>query len=251
MDLRLAVVLAFTVGAAHAAPVPIVNAGFEDTYGGIDVPATAFPAGTLAPNGWAPFGAVGGDAYLGVLNPGDVFFAAGAAEGDNVALTYYDDNAGGAEFGIEQTLAATLQANTTYTLQVAIGNIRTGTATVAPWSGYGEYDLDGFPGYRVELRAGGILLASDVDTLLPAEGEFLTSTVQFAVAGAHAALGSNLLVRLVNLNLTGGATPDTRGLEVDFDDVRLDASPVPIPPAIWLLGTAVFLLLTRPRRPRH
>ncbi|MCB1747763.1 MAG: hypothetical protein KDK06_11340 [Gammaproteobacteria bacterium] len=244
----LAVVL--LAGAADAAPVAIVNAGFEDLYGGIDVPATAFPAGNngaAAPNGWDAYGAVGGDAYIGVLNPGTVFFVSGASEGDNAALAYYDDNGGGAEFGIEQTLAATLAAGTLYTLQVDIGNIRSGTAQVAPWDGLGEYDLTGFPGYRVELRAGGEVLASDVSTLLPGEGEFLTSTIQASVAAGHVALGANLVIRLVNLNLPTGATAATRGLEVDFDNVRLDAAPVPLPAAAWML-LAPLVLLARPRR---
>ncbi|MGE0483049.1 MAG: hypothetical protein AB7Q81_02820 [Gammaproteobacteria bacterium] len=243
-------VLALAAGSAQAASVAVVNAGFEDLYGGIDVPETAFPAGNngaAAPNGWSAFGAVGGDAYIGVLNPGTVFFVSGASEGDNVALLYFDNNVGGAEFGIEQTLTTTLTAATTYTLQVDIGNIRTGTAQVAPWDGLGEYDLDGFPGYRVELRAGNEVLASDLNTLLPGEGEFLTTTLQVTIGAGHAALGDNLVIRLVNLNLSTGATATTRGLEVDFDDVRLDASPVPLPSAAWLLLPPV-LLLARPRR---
>ena len=89
--------------AALAVPVAIVNPGFEAPYlGGNlppayngDVPPTAFPVGA-APSGWQAYGAVGGNAFIGVLNPGVMaveplatYFPAGAAEGDNVALTFY------------------------------------------------------------------------------------------------------------------------------------------------------------------
>lgn len=107
----------------YAAPVAVMNPGFEDPYlGGNlppqyagDVPATAFPVGA-PPSGWAPFGGVGGTAFVGVLNPGVMaveplatYFPGGAPEGENVALTFFDGHQGGAEFGIQQTLSATLQ----------------------------------------------------------------------------------------------------------------------------------------------
>src|SRR3990172_1428653 len=97
-----------------AAPVAIENPGFEalylggnlpPEYGG-DVPATAFPTGD-PPAGWEPYGAVGGSAYVGVLNPGVMAvepmatnFPAGAPDGDNVVLLLHDGHLGGAEFGV-------------------------------------------------------------------------------------------------------------------------------------------------------
>ena len=65
----------------------------------------------------------------------------------------------------------------------------------------------------------GALIASDDDTLLPDEGRFLTSTVQVTIGATHPNAGEPLTIRLVNLD----AAP---GIEVNFDDVRLDATPV-------------------------
>lgn len=224
---------------ALAAPLAIENAGFEAPYlGGNlppqfagDVPATAFPVGA-PPAGWQPYGAVGGNAFVGVLNPGVMaseplatYFPAGAAEGDNVALTFYDGHAGGAEFGIQQTLGAVLTARTRYTLTVEVGNIASGVSVVQPYAGFGFFDLRGFPGYRIELLAGGVPLAADDDGLRPVEGEFLTSTVVAIIGPEHGQLGQALGVRLINLNQQDVNDPII-DLEVDFDDVRLDAAPL-------------------------
>jgi hapalindole H/12-epi-hapalindole U/12-epi-fischerindole U synthase len=233
-----AAVVGLAVNYCAAAPVAVTNAGFEAPYlGGNlppqyagDVPATAFPVGA-APAGWQPFGAVGGNAFIGVLNPGvqavqplATYFPGGAPEGDNVALTFYDGHAGGLEFGIEQTLGATLAANTVYTLTVEIGNIATGVSVVQPYASFGNFDLRGFPGYRVELTAGGAAIATDADTLSPGEGLFELSTVRLVVGDDHARLGQSLGIRLVNLNQQD-VNDQVVDLEVDFDDVQLDASP--------------------------
>ena len=222
-----------------AAPVAIVNHGFEDLYlggnlppqfGG-DVPATAFPVGA-APNGWAPFGAVGGTAFIGVLNPGVMaveelatYFPLGAPEGENVALTFFDAHQGGAEFGIQQLLTATLQPRTRYTLTVEVGNIASGVSVVQPYAGFGNFDLRGFPGYRIDLLAGDAILASDVDSLEPEEGEFLTSTFDVVISNGHEELNEQFTIRLVNRNQQDVDDPIV-DLEVDFDNVRFDASPL-------------------------
>jgi hypothetical protein len=239
-------ILSFAIGFAlfahgiFAAPVAIENAGFEAPYlGGNlppqfngDVPATAFPVGA-PPAGWEPYGAVGGNAFVGVLNPGVMtveplatYFPDGAPEGENVALTFFDGHLGGAEFGIEQTLDAALAADTRYTLTVEVGNIASGVSVVQPFASFGFFDLRGFPGYRIEFLAGGEVVAADNNSLVPEEGEFLTSTVQIDVRGDHDQLGEELAIRLVNLNEADVLDPVV-DLEVDFDAVALDASPIP------------------------
>ena len=229
--------LAVHCNIASAAPLTIANHGFEEPYlsGNLppeysgDVPPTAFPTGG-APTGWSSYGTVGGGASIGVLNPGVMaveplatFFPDGAPEGDNVALLFYNNYQGGPEFGLEQTLADTLQPRTTYTLTVEVGNIASGISTVAPYSGFGFFDIRGFPGYRIELTAGGQVIAQDNNTLLPGEGEFLTSTIQLNVADTHAQLNQPLGIRLINLNQQDLNEPGVT-LEVDYDDVQLDAS---------------------------
>ncbi|MEO1510668.1 MAG: hypothetical protein AAFU70_01220, partial [Planctomycetota bacterium] len=57
------------------------------------------------------------------------------------------------------------------------------------------------------------------------EGEFRTSTIELVVGASHPQLGGALEIRLLNLNMED--TPEDPGIEVDFDDVRLDASANP------------------------
>ena len=223
---------------AAAAPLAIVNPGFEDLYFGStlpaeyagDVPPTAFPTGP-APNGWAPYGAVGGNAFIGVLNPGiagvhelATNFPAGAPEGDNLALAFFDSHAGGLEFGIQQVLVDTLQANTRYTLSVEVGDIASGTSSEPFFNQFGFFDLRGFPGYRIDLMAGTEPIVQDLSTLAPGDGLFATSTIEVSIGIDHDQLGEQLAIRLVNLNQQDIDDPEI-SLEVDFDNVRLDATP--------------------------
>ena len=86
----------------------------------------------------------------------------------------FDGTGDGGEYGMEQTLTTTLEANTTYALSVDIGNIATGSSEDGQ-----TFFLDGLPGYRVELLAGDSVVAADDNSLFGsiAEGEFGTATV--------------------------------------------------------------------------
>lgn len=154
------------------------------------------------------------------------------------------------EYGLQQTLADTLQPHTTYTLDVDIGNIAPGFDQLNNF-----YNLGGFPGYRVDLLAGGVAVASDNNPLagLIAEGAFATSTIEFTTSGTHPRLGQALGIRLVNLNVIDPSAP-TADLKIDFDDVRLSAVPVPEPSTWMLVAASLFmakavLAAHRPRRP--
>jgi hypothetical protein len=143
------------------------------------------------------------------------------------------DNSGDLqEAGLTQTLPAPLLLSTQYTLTVAVGNF--GPSAGDPW------DFSGFPGYRVDLLAGGIVIASDNNTLAPGEGRFLTSTVSFTTGSSHALAGQALGIRLVNLNGSG--------VEVNFDKVQLDAVAVPEPASGLIVVLSGALLFTRRRR---
>jgi hapalindole H/12-epi-hapalindole U/12-epi-fischerindole U synthase len=211
-----------------AQPIPITNPSFEAN---VAAPNT-FPV--LVPQGWTlvdQFGIVDqSQDAVGVLHPsaamGNTFFPAGAPDGLNVALIYLEGDIGDGPVGLQQQLAAMLQPHR-YTLTVHVGNIA---------SGFGPpnnrfYDLDGFPGYAVELRAGNMTIASDVDTLFgtfpDSEGEFRMSTVIATVAADHPMIGRPLSVHLINLNTA--ETPENPGIEVDFDDVHLLSEPMPCP----------------------
>ena len=241
---------------AFAAPVAITNPGFEDPYltgnlppqfNGV-VPLGSFPTGG-PPAGWARYDEGGlpvGGSLLGVLNPGDAadhapnppFFVDGAPEGANVALTYTNGDAGGDEYGIEQQLTATVAPSTVYTLTVEVGDIQSATGLTPPYDGF--FDIRGFPGYRVQLLAvdamgNETLLDEDDDSLTIVEAFWETSSVVVTTGPAPATEGQNLLIRLITKNEPD--VPGVDGLEVDFDDVRLDASPAPtVPIPGWLAG---------------
>lgn len=230
----IALSTAVATSSSRAAPVAVVNPGFENVAG--EVAFNEFTFGPL--NGWDLYDPTGvadqGDGpvyYIGTLTPfvpdpvgsPGVFanFPAGSPEGERVAIAFNFAGSGGqGEYGLVQTLAETLQPNMTYTLQVEIGNIASATAMNNEF-----FPLDGFPGYRVDLLAGGEILAQDDNSLLGSieDGEFATSTVQIEIGAEHPQLGEALGIRLVNLNQIDPAFPES-DIEVDFDFVRLDAS---------------------------
>ncbi len=225
-------IVAIVAGAASADSIAVLNGGFEDNSVGIQFNEFSFgPPANWAlhdPNGITSGGA-GPTYYLGTLtpfvidpvgNPGVyVNFPDGAPEGQRVAIAFnFAGSSGQGEYGITQTLAAVLEPERTYTLRVEIGNIASGTAMSGDF-----LDLNGFPGYRIDLLAGGVVIGQDDNGLAGAipEGEFATSTIVVSTSALHPQLGQSLAVRLVNLNILDPMFPGAN-IEVDFDDVRLD-----------------------------
>lgn len=245
-------------GTALAAPVAVVNPGFENLSG--EAVFNEFTFGPLT--GWGLYdpagitnGGAGNTFFIGTLTPFEpdpvaapgVFanIPAGAPEGARVGIAFNFASGGGqGEYGFQQTLATTLAANTRYTLDVDIINIASATSRSGQF-----FNLTGFPGYRVDLLAGDVLLAQDVNSLAGAlsDGQVGTSTVVFTSDAVHAALGLPLVIRLVNLNVTD-ATDPSADLEVDFDHVRLGAVSVPLPASALLFVSACVGLLRRRRR---
>jgi len=241
-------------GAASGAPITFANSGFEDISG--ELPQLEFTFGPL--NGWDlydPDGITGGGAgpgfFIGTLTPTAVppdppeFFPAGAPEGQRVGIAFnfantvsntgvdangdgLDDN----EYGFERTLGDTLQAGILYTLEVEIGNIASGQSLNGA-----DFNLEGFPGYRIELLAGGVVIAEQEDAIAPAEGTFQTATLSFLADALTPQLGGALGIRLINRNVidTTDALTAAADREVDFDDVRLSAALVAEPGSIALL----------------
>lgn len=231
--------------------IPVVNSSFEDISG--ETPFNEFTFGPL--NGWELYdpgsitnGGAGNTFFIGTLAPtAPVYFTNGAPHGSRVAIAFnYHGSGGTGEYGLQQTLSATLQANTTYTLQVDVGNIASGTSLDGTF-----FPLTGFPDYRIDLLAGGQVIASDNNSLAGslAEGAFSTSTLQFTADPDHLQLGQLLGIRLVNLNRIDPLFPSS-DLEVDFDHVRLSAiTSVPEPNSLFMISTAMlgltFLRLNR------
>ena len=184
---------------AAAAPIPVVNPGFEADVLGDGVSTFGFAAG------WTIIGA----GIAGPFNPAVGHYPGQAPEGSNIAF------ANNSEI-ISQTLAETLALNTTYTLQVEVGR---------------RLDLGSSPvNYAVELRGGASVLASE-SLLSPALGQFLTSTVVFTSGATEPEFGQALGIRLIH---AGGGN-----VQVNFDDVRLNAQPVAVPEPSTAMLTAL------------
>lgn len=183
-------------------------------------------AGTFSinplPPGWAAYGNINfNNRSAGVLHPATTtLYAEPPPDGRNVGVTFLMDNPqnqtffASSEAGLRQTLTTPLRTRRQYTLRVDVGNIANDVnATFA---------FAGFPNYRIDLLAGTNVLASDHNSLLPGEGRFLTSTVRVSIAASHPFAGQLLGVRLVNLN-------SAPGIEVNWDNVRLESAPLPPP----------------------
>lgn len=244
---------------AAATAITVVNHSFEDIAG--ESPVNEFTFGPL--NGWGLYessvgqtsGGDGPSYFVGTLTPTVTvsapdleFIPAGATDGSRVGIAFNRAAVGGGgEYGMVQTITTDqLQALTQYTLQVDIINIASGTAVSNAF-----FNLAGFPGYRVDLMAGGVAIASDNNTLAGSipEGGALTSTLIFETGIDHLQLGQDLGIRLVNLNVidTTDGTTTAADLEVDFDNVRLNAVPIPEPGSMALLGSGALLAVRRRR----
>jgi hypothetical protein len=238
-------------GVTPAAVLTVINPGFEDISG--ETPNGVFTFGAL--NGWGLYdpnnitngadNSAPGIYFIGTLTPllngPSQFFPAGASEGIRMGIAFNFFGSGdGGEYGYIQTLGDTLQANTAYTLQVDVGNIAQGPG----------FDLRGFPGYRIELLAIDTLGSGDITVLDQdnnsltsiTEGEFDESAFTFTTGASHLQLNQALGIRLISLNQIDAAFP-LSDLEVDFDNVRLNAVTVPIPPLLPLVALACATLV--------
>lgn len=202
---------------ANAVSIVIDNSGFEEPDLANQPPVIGDEVFTFEiPPGWQlydPSNLIADNpnlmtSFVGVWNPTSTFFVNQAPEGKNVGAILLAQEPGSGVAGFTQTLSSTLEANTKYTLQVEVGNP-------------GDF-FAGFPGYRIQLLAGGAVIAQDDNTLSPSEGTFESSTISFTTSDNENNLGQQLEIRLLNIL-------DDSGLEIDFDNVRLNATSVPEP----------------------
>ena len=130
----LAALLALQAVSQAVQPVPVTNPSFED-------PVQSDGLFTNSATGWTK---VGGSTDAGVWNPAIADFTVALPNGEQVGYVY----GGPVDAGLSQVLTGalgTFQADASYSLTVKVGNSLT-------------YPFDGC---RVQLLAGGTLLAED------------------------------------------------------------------------------------------
>ncbi|MEM7465903.1 MAG: hypothetical protein AAF387_03360 [Pseudomonadota bacterium] len=265
----LQICLAVISSSSFAAPIAIVNHSFESNPAPVPSDITSGVA-----NGWSPYNPMStAGVFYGSLFAAPDNYPAGAPDGDHVQVNFISaNNPAGEEFGVFQTLNATLEENTIYTLTVEVGNINSGfndlNATPNDPNDDPFFNIMGFNGYRVELRtdsvsgSGSTLIAdtlSNTDGNDIPDGEFRTVTLTYDSRNATISLiGEQLEILLVNLN---EIDPNFVGhdRETNFDNVRLNTGPaplksskVPMPEsALFIFGFSIFALaIVRTRIPR-
>lgn len=203
---------------AQSADIPVVNPSFEQPA----IAAGTFRTVQPPPPGWTPHGDIDfGLRTIGVLHPATTtLYSEPAPDGDNVAVVFLLDNFGNQTLfanspaGMQQVLTTPLRTNTHYALEVQVGNIAND-----PTPPNNQFQFEGFPGYRIELLAGEVTIASS-SGVVPPEGGFVLTITELTTVAYHPLAGQPLGIRLTNLN----AAP---GIEVNFDAVRLRATPAP------------------------
>jgi MYXO-CTERM domain-containing protein len=228
--------------AARASLITVANASFEtpnvadNAFTDSDNVAIAVPNWTLATT-------LNGTITTGVWDPINADFS--NTTGDNAAIP---GGAGGqvgyiyleqfndlapemltGELTTESSLA-TIQNNTIYTLTVSLGSSKTSSA--------GDV--------LIELYSNNTLRAS---TNVPAgtlpEDTLVDYVASFTTSGSDPNAGGPLVARIIH-NYSG---PGAR--EVEFDNVRVDVSPVPEPTSTSLALLALAALTTRRRSNRR
>jgi len=177
----------------------------DPSFEGVALTPGNFTSGSYAANSW------NSNANGGIFRPTASNYPGGVPDGVNIGY------AGGSAV-IDQLLNANLTVNTTYTLSVSVGN---------------RLDAPHNDGYSIQLLAGGAVLNGTTTLPGPAQGQFALATDVYTAGAGDPHLGQPLEIKLIS-SATG---------QVSFDNVTLDASPVPEPSGLALLvavGTCVF-----------
>jgi len=225
--LAFAALLALTAVIAHATPITVPNASFENP--------TTPTGGDGAPiPGWV-FNSTSGNLY-GTSLISNSFISEGAASGNNYAFMF-NDGSGKTDTITSAASLGTIEANTCYTLTVAIGNVA-GSDSVS----------NHFPGnVSFSLLANGTAFATDsVPNGTVPDGTFENFSLTFQTPSSGSIIGESLEIQLASLPTPGpGAGPA-------FDNVTLDATSIAVAPepstcALMLGGFLVLAWLSRPR----
>jgi RHS repeat-associated protein len=173
--------------------IAIVNPSFEDL--------------ALSDNGYSasiPGWTVGVVDQAWTWDPASTYFPNGIPDGENLAWMYATT--------LSQRLATPLQSGVDYTLTVDVGQ-RIGA---------------GFGGYRIELIAGNVVLASTSAPAPTGPGTWVPATLIYRAGSDNSAIGQDLQIRLGSL-----------GREVFFDNVRLTDEEMVVEPTSTPVGMTI------------
>jgi hypothetical protein len=200
------VVLTLSIGLSTFATAHAAPIAIGDpSFEGVALSPGAFTSGVYAANSW------NSNANGGIFRPTASNYPGGVPDGVNIGY------AGGSAV-IDQLLNANLTVNTTYTLSVSVGN---------------RLDAPHNDGYSIQLLAGGAVLNGTTTLPAPAQGQFVLATDVYTAGSGDPHLGQPLEIKLISTP-TGQAS---------FDNVTLDASPVPEPSALVLLAAAAACIV--------
>jgi hypothetical protein len=235
---KLALFAAFAATgiSAHGASVLINNHSFETPIVAGDGGFVVSGAGTGVFNSWN-YVVQNGPSFqdFGIENQGSGAYTGAAgggtpsgADGINNAFLNQDDS--GMFAGIFQNVGS-LQANTQYTMTIAIGQRLDRT------NGSIEFGLYNAATGATDIWATGTALATDTEVSTVA-GSFQDFTVTFTTGGTV----SNDLYVAARYTETGANL-----IQASLDNVRLDATVVPEPSAALLGGLGLLAMLRRRR----
>jgi len=234
--LACAVALLVTVLAenGHATPIAITNANFQTGTAGQDVGELSYwDSNTGATDQYNPYEFNGGNVWYVSANPTTDPANGGPGccgiQGEHLGYIYNQ----GSDVSLSQTLSATLQASTTYTLTVDVG------------ARNGAYTGNTFGGALIELYAGSTEIGSATfGRSSQTVGTFVEDTLTVDSSGVD----SGLIGQALQIQLHTAGTGST-----DFQNVSLDAtadgpSALPEPASIALLLSGLFGLRLIRRR---
>lgn len=206
-----------------------VTAGFQDNSGiavGAPLPNTG--------NAWYYLGGfTAGGSPVGVQNAAANGFTVGANP-DGSQIGYVNVGA-----WLGSGSLTPIAANTTYTLTVSEGNRGGGFAQTAGFTIALAFGSAVGPGLTNSSSWGSSLHTDYVGS--PAVGTFGDFTTSFTTGAAGPSIGQSLFV-LLGSDVFAGNNP------IDFDNVRVVASPVPEPAALSLATIGGFAALLMRRR---